>query len=90
MAMATFTQWFLTFLIVKFGPIGIQQLGFKFYYIFCVTNVIVVFCVYFLVKETKGLSLEEIDVLFASKEYKHALQARISGDHEAMEKSNEI
>jgi hypothetical protein len=75
---------------VKFGPIGIKQLGFKFYYIFCVTNVVVVICVYFLVKETKGLSLEEIDVLFAREEHKHDLQARIRGDHEAVEKSIEV
>ena len=90
MAMATFTQWFLTFLIVKFGPIGIKELGYKFYYIFCVGNVVVVVCVYFLVKETKGLTLEEIDVLFAKKEYRHVLQARIRGDHEAMDKAVDV
>jgi magnesium-transporting ATPase (P-type) len=85
--MGVFTQWIITFIVVKFGPLGIQASGWKFYLLFCVFNVLAIPFVYFFVKETKGLSLEEIDVLFAKKEYKHVLQARLRGDPEAGEKS---
>jgi len=84
--MGVFTQWFITFIVVKFGPMGIQDIGYKFYILFCVFNVLAIVFVYFCVKETKGLSLEEIDVLFARKEYKHVLQARLRGDPEATDK----
>jgi hypothetical protein len=59
---------------------GISDIGWKFYLLFCVFNVLAVFFVFFCVKETKGLSLEEIDLLFAREEYKHVLQARLYGD----------
>ncbi|KAG9768053.1 hypothetical protein KCU88_g7308, partial [Aureobasidium melanogenum] len=80
--------WFITFIVVKFGPMGIQDIGWRFYLLFCVFNVLAVVFVYFCVKETKGLSLEEIDVLFARKEYKHVLQARLRGDREAEDKGS--
>ncbi|KIW64609.1 hypothetical protein PV04_09532 [Phialophora macrospora] len=82
-SMGVFTQWIITFIVVKFGPMGIQSSGWKFYLLFCVFNVLAVPFVYFFVRETKGLSLEEIDVLFAKPEYKHVLQARLRGDPEA-------
>jgi magnesium-transporting ATPase (P-type) len=84
--MGVFTQWIITFIVVKFGPMGIQSAGWKFYLLFCVFNVLAIPFVYFFVRETKGLSLEEIDVLFAKPEYKHVLQARLRGDSEAAEK----
>ena len=86
--MGVFTQWVITFIVVKFGPMGIQSAGWKFYLLFCVFNVLAIPFVYFFVKETKGLSLEEIDVLFAKKDYKHVLQARLRGDPEAGDKGN--
>jgi hypothetical protein len=84
--MGVFTQWIITFIVVKFGPMGIQQSGWKFYLLFCVFNVLAIPFVWFCVKETKGLSLEEIDVLFAKKEYKHVLQARLRGEADTGEK----
>lgn len=86
--MGVFTQWFVTFLVVKFGPMGIQEIGWKFYLLFCVFNVLAIPFVYLCVRETKGLSLEEIDVLFARKDYKHVLQARLRGDDETTVKNN--
>ena len=85
--MGVFTQWAMTFIVVKAGPVGIKSSGWKFYLLFCVFNVLAVVFVYFFVKETKGLSLEEIDVLFAKKEYKHVLEAKLRGDTEAEDKN---
>lgn len=39
---------------------GIQQAGWKFYLLFCVFNVGAAVFVYFCVKETQGLTLEEV------------------------------
>ena len=59
---------------------GIQDIGWRFYLLFCVFNVLAIPFVWFFVKETKGLSLEEIDVLFAKKEFKHVLESRLRGE----------
>jgi hypothetical protein len=64
---------------------GISDIGWKFYLLFCVFNVLAIPFVYFCVKETKGLSLEEIDLLFAKKEYRHVLEARLRGDGSSRE-----
>ena len=53
-AMGVFTQWFVTFIVVKFGPMGISASGWKFYLLFCVFNVLAVVFVYFFVKESKS------------------------------------
>ena len=58
--MGVFTQWATTFIVVKFGPMGIQKAGWKFYLLFCVFNVLAIVFVHFCVKETQGLSLEEV------------------------------
>ncbi|KAI1625148.1 MFS transporter [Exophiala viscosa] len=82
-AMAVGMEWLMTFVVVKVGPIGIQNVGWKFYILFCVFNVIQVIFVYFAVKETKGLTLEEIDYVWAKPEYKAELEARLhSVEHE--------
>lgn len=67
---------------------GISSAGWKFYLLFCVFNVLAIFFVYFCVKETKGLSLEEIDVLFAKKEYRHEMEARFRRSSNAADKGS--
>lgn len=88
-SMGVFTQWFITFIVVKFGPMGVSNVGWRFYILFCVFNVLAVIFVYFFVKETKGLSLEEIDLLFARKDYKHVLEARLRANA-TNEQKNEV
>lgn len=61
-SMGTFTQWFVTFIVVKFGPQGITEAGWKFYLLFCVFNVLAIVFVYFCVKETQGKTLEEVSL----------------------------
>ncbi|KAF2102983.1 MFS transporter [Rhizodiscina lignyota] len=78
-SMGIFGQWIITFIVVKFGPMGIANIHWKFYLLFCVFNVLAAIFVWFAVKETKGLSLEEIDLLFAKDDYKHVLEAKLRG-----------
>ncbi|KIW32893.1 uncharacterized protein PV07_04406 [Cladophialophora immunda] len=83
-SLAVGTEWLMTFVVVKVGPIGIQHVGWRFYLLFCVFNVVQVVFVYFAVRETKGLTLEEIDCVWAKPEYKAELEARLhSVEHEA-------
>lgn len=46
------------------NPIGLDNIGWKYYIVFCVLLVIFFFITYFLFPETKGYSLEEIASIF--------------------------
>ena len=59
-----FSNWTFTFIIVKVGPIGLTNIGWKLYIIFLVFTVCQLVCVWAFYPETKGLTLEEIDTLF--------------------------
>lgn len=53
-----------TLVIVKTGPIGIANCGWKFYFLYVVFTVLSVPAVWYLYPETNGLTLEEIDTIF--------------------------
>ncbi|KAK5245345.1 hypothetical protein LTR07_006580 [Exophiala xenobiotica] len=76
-ALAVGMEWTMTFVVVKTGPIGIKNAGWKFYLLFCIGNVLQVLFVYFFVKETKGLALEDIDALYAKPAHKAELERRL-------------
>ncbi|KIW13728.1 hypothetical protein PV08_08919 [Exophiala spinifera] len=63
-ALNAFTNWTFTFIIVKVGPIGIANIGWRLYIVFIIFTFIQLPIVWFLYPETKGLTLEEIDTLF--------------------------
>lgn len=79
MALAVGVEWLMTFIIVKVGPIGISNVGWKFYLLFCIGLSLQVLFAWFCIKETKGLPLEEIDALFAKENIRNQLQARLQG-----------
>ncbi|RMD40574.1 hypothetical protein DV735_g4561, partial [Chaetothyriales sp. CBS 134920] len=59
-----FSNWTFTFIIVKVGPIGLTNIGWRLYIIFLVFTVCQLVMVWAFYPETKGLTLEEIDTLF--------------------------
>ena len=59
-----FSNWTFTFIIVKVGPIGLTNIGWKLYIVFLVFTICQLVCVWAFYPETKGLTLEEIDTLF--------------------------
>ena len=81
--MSVFANWTFTFIIVKAGPIGLQNIGWKLYIVFIlftawqlpigksfrarVLDHLLIFPVWFLYPETKGCTLEEIDTLFVKE-----------------------
>ncbi|KAL4917400.1 hypothetical protein BDW62DRAFT_218212 [Aspergillus aurantiobrunneus] len=65
-ALSTSSNWISNFLIVMITPPAFQNLGYQTYIIFAVINAALIPCVFFFFPETKGRTLEELDVVFAS------------------------
>ena len=66
--MAAATQWLFNFCITYMTPSAINHIGwrtFLMFGIFCAANFVFVF---FFIKETKGLTLEDMDVIFGTIE----------------------
>lgn len=61
------------------NPIGLQQLDWKFYFVYIVILVIEVLCIYFLFVETRGPTLEEIAVLFDGENAAVADEGTVEG-----------
>lgn len=66
-SLSTLTNWALCYMVVSVTPLGIDNIGWKFYMIFAITNACFIPLVYFFYVETKQLSLEEIDQVFVVK-----------------------
>lgn len=65
-ALGAATNWILNFMVVEVTPIGIQNLGWRFYIIWIVLNAVIIPTVYLFYPETAGRSLEDIDEYFRS------------------------
>jgi len=66
-ALSVVWQWLITFLVVEITPVGIQNIGWKLYIVFCILNWASIIVVWFFYPETSGRTLESIDFLFASQ-----------------------
>ncbi|KAJ5921051.1 general substrate transporter [Penicillium verhagenii] len=60
-ALGAATNWIMNFMVVEITPIGIQNLGWKFYIIWIVLNAAIVPTVYLFYPETAGRTLEDMD-----------------------------
>jgi hypothetical protein len=63
-ALGAATNWILNFMVVEVTPIGIQNLGWRFYIIWIVLNAVIIPTVYLFYPETAGRSLEDMDEYF--------------------------
>jgi len=54
----------MTFITVFAGPIGLTDIGWKFWLWVCSGNIVAVVFVFFLCPETGGKTLEQVDFLF--------------------------
>ena len=64
-ALATAMDWLFNYMVVQTTPIGIHYLKWGLYLVYSVLNACFVPIVYFLIVETAGKSLEQIDRWFA-------------------------
>jgi len=61
-------NWLVSVFWSQISPIGLGKIKYKFYFIFIAFNILVTFpTIWFTFKETKQLSLEEIDLLFGER-----------------------
>ncbi|PWN42001.1 putative sugar transporter [Ceraceosorus guamensis] len=65
-ALSTLMNWASNFLIVMITPPMLASIGYQTYIVFAVFNAALFPMVYFFFPETKGRTLEELDVMFAS------------------------
>ncbi|KAK9321833.1 sugar transporter [Lipomyces orientalis] len=63
-AVATMTNWITNFVIVEITPIGIQNLGWKFWIVWTVCNFAFLPVIYFLYPETSNRTLEDMDAYY--------------------------
>ncbi|KAJ5716260.1 hypothetical protein N7493_008171 [Penicillium malachiteum] len=63
-ALATATDWITNFAIVEITPIGIQNIGWKFWIVWTITNAIFFPIIYFFYPETANRTLEDIDAYY--------------------------
>ncbi|KAH2455435.1 hypothetical protein KXW63_003844 [Aspergillus fumigatus] len=63
-AVATATNWITNFAIVEITPIGIQNLGWKFWIVWTVLNAVFLPVIYFLYPETANRMLEDVDAYY--------------------------
>lgn len=68
-AIGTATHWLFNFVIAEITPVAFVTIKWRYYIVYAVIGFSVTFVVYFLVPETKGFSLEQMDNLFSDPEH---------------------
>ncbi|KAJ5240842.1 general substrate transporter [Penicillium citrinum] len=63
-SVTTFTNWTFNLIFAQFTPSALTNIGFRYFYVFFVFNVIAGLCYFFFYPETKGKTLEQMDLLF--------------------------
>ncbi|GME50698.1 general substrate transporter [Neofusicoccum parvum] len=69
-AVGVFSEWLWTFVIAQMAPTAIANTGWRIYLLFCVMLFLSIPFSFFLLPETNGKTLEEIDFIFAKGEAK--------------------
>lgn len=72
---ASACNWIINFMVVQVTPVGIANIGWRYYIIYAIFNACFVPVMYFFYPETKGLELEDVDRLFAYGNVKQMLEA---------------
>lgn len=70
-SVCTCANWAMNVLISQISPIGLANLGWKFYLVFICTNLANALIVALYFPETKGKTLEEMDIVFGDQVLEH-------------------
>jgi hypothetical protein len=82
-AITSATHWLFNFVIARSVPYMISNVGFGTYFVFASMLTLSIPFVYFFVPETKGLSLEDMDVLFGVPGADRHLFPRVDDEEKA-------
>jgi sugar porter (SP) family MFS transporter len=74
-ASGTAAHWLFNFVIAEITPIAIVNIGWRYYIVFASISASIVGIAYFFFPETKGRSLEEMDVLFSEPKHWYQVAA---------------
>ncbi|RSH78798.1 uncharacterized protein EHS24_001707 [Apiotrichum porosum] len=66
-ALGSATNWFWNFMLSYFSPLIAADIGPLILLVFCGVLIVAFFYVFFMIPETRGISLEEVDELYRSK-----------------------
>ena len=89
-SLSTTTNWVCVYVVTLVTPIGLDNIGWVFFAIFVVLNAIMFPIVWFYYVETKGISLEQIDLLFRIK-YENSKSITLQQARQlAIEQSNDF
>ncbi|KAH8683701.1 general substrate transporter [Ilyonectria robusta] len=73
-SIATFVNWSLNLVFAQVSPIAFTAMGFRYFFIFFVFNIIAALSYIFLYPETSGRTLEQMDELFGDQIVPHAMK----------------
>ncbi|OAD81313.1 hypothetical protein PHYBLDRAFT_57794 [Phycomyces blakesleeanus NRRL 1555(-)] len=76
-SLSTAANWLGNFVVAMIAPILFEHLSYWTYILFAAFNIVFIPMVYFWFPETKGLSLEQIEILFATDEFKEDANVRV-------------
>lgn len=66
-SITTFTNWTVNLIFAQVSPNALSSIGFRYFYVFFVFNLIAMLCYIFLFPETQGKTLEQMDSLFGDE-----------------------
>lgn len=87
-ALAAGADFLGNFLVVEVTPYGVKNLGWKFYIVWAVLNLVNAIVVWIFYPETGGQPLEAVDVLFVEEQQRRNSSLYIADDDGDVQKSN--
>ncbi|TQN69508.1 Sugar transport protein 9 [Colletotrichum shisoi] len=95
-AIATFTNWTVNLVFAQISQEALSAIGFRYFYVFFVFNLVGMLCFIFFYPETKGRTLEQMDELFGDQLVPRAMQdsagaaAAVSKDEKMVEQLDHV
>lgn len=73
-SITTFTNWVINLVFAQFSPSALSRIGFRYFYVFFIFNLVAALSYAFLYPETKGKTLEQMHEIFGDHPVPHALK----------------